>query len=165
MIKALIELGRSAGHKVEKVDNVVTDIVSGRAVTLKKNALTGEVNIVPANGAEAGFIYGFAADDTKAFRYNGMYDQIDGNYKFGLVAAFLFGGHYLVWDDSRGPVFEFDGEGSVLNAEIGTKLYIDAEGKLTVKAGNEGTMGAECVGYVLTAPATQNDALEFKAIK
>ena len=161
MIKALIELGRSAGHKVEKVNNVFTDIVSGRAVTLKKNAQTGEVNIVPALGGEEGFIYGFAADDTKAFNYNGMYDQIDGNYKFGLVAAFLFGGHYLVWDDSRGAVFADD----VIDAVIGTKLYVNADGILTTTKGADNTIGAECVGYVLTAPATQNDALEFKAIK
>lgn len=158
MIKALIELGRSAGHKVEKVNNVVTDIVSGRAVTLKKNG--EEVNIVPALGGEAGFIYGFAADDTKAFNYNGMYDQIDGNYKFGLVAAFLFGGHYLVWDDSRGAVFADD----VIDAPIGTKLYVNADGILTKTPGAAGKIGEQCVGYVLTAPATQNDALEFKAI-
>lgn len=163
MIKALIELGRSAGHKVEKVNGVVTDIVSGRAVTLKETTDAGGnkiVNIVPANGEQAGFIYGFAADDTKAFNYNGMYDQIDGNYKFGLVAAFLFGGHYLVWDDSRGAVFADD----VCNAAIGTKLYVDAEGKLTTTKGGTDTIGEQCVGYILTAPATQNDALEFKAI-
>ena len=159
MIKALIELGRSAGHKVKVTSGVVTDIVSGRPVTLQKNG--NEVNIVPALGTDtADFVYGFAADDTKAFQYNGMYDQIDGNYKFGLVAAFLFGGHYLVWDDGRGPVFDND----VFNAAIGAPLYISAAGVLSTTKGSAGTLGEKVVGYVLTAPATQQDALEFKAI-
>lgn len=162
MIKALIELGRSAGHKVKKNGNVIDPnyhIVSGRAVTLEKNG--DEVNIVPALGSAEGFIYGFAADDTKAFDYNGMYDQIDGNYKYGLVAAFLFGGHYLVWDDSRGPVFDIE---TVKDAPIGTKLYVNDAGILTTTQGAAGKIGEQCVGYVLTAPSTENDALEFKAI-
>lgn len=158
MIKALIELGRSAGHKVKVTEGVVTDIVSGRPVTLEKNG--NEVNIVPALGnASASFVYGFAADDTKAFQYNGMYDQIDGNYKFGLVAAFLFGGHYLVWDDGRGPVFD----NNVCAAEIGTPLYISDAGLLSTTQGSA-TLGQKVVGYVLTAPATKEDVLEFKAI-
>ena len=165
MINAAKELARTVGFKPKFEDNgsiaAANQIVSGKYVQLADNE--GETVVTPILGnvaAATADILGIAADDTEKLPYNGMYEVIDNYYKNGTVAAYVLGGMFTIWDDSRGKVFADD----VFNVAPGTPLYIGADGALTKTANGTATnVGAIVVGSVLRAPKSADGTLFFKA--
>ena len=172
MINAAKELGRTVGYKPVVTPGVGIEaedhIVSGHFVKLLDHA--GETCVHHIAGTESAAevdLLGIAADDTKRLDFNGLYAVIDNFCKYGKVAAFVCGGMFTVWDDSRGAVFasgaESSSTGSVLNVAPGTPLYIDANGLLSTEVGAADTIGAIAVGSVIRAPKAADGTLFFKA--
>ena len=169
MINAAKEFARTAGYApLKDAKGVIAEenhIVSGRYVKLADNA--GETVVVPVLGTEAeADLLGIAADDTKTLGFNGLYEVIDNFFKYGKVAAFIGGGLFTVWDDSRGAVFageESSATGSVIEAAPGTPLYIGDDGVLCTEAGTASTIGATVVASVIRAPKSDEGTLFFKA--
>lgn len=160
MINAALELGRSRGFKVATGKT----IVSGNIVKLVANGADTAnplIDIVAGDEADTeASIFGIAADDnTKIPAGNTAalgFDVIDNWFKNGLVAAYLKGGLFSVWNDGRGEVFADD----VIGAAVGTPLFV-AAGKLTTTAGTEATLGAVKVGSVVRAPIASGSYTGF----
>lgn len=163
MINAAKELGRTVGYKPALTNGVIAaadHIVSGRFIKLDE--VSNETVVRPILGTETAAnvdLLGIAADDTQRLPYNGLYEVIDNFCKYGKVAAFVCGGLFTVWDDSRGAVFAAD----TYTAKAGTPLYIAADGTLTATKGADDTVGAIVVGSIIRAPQAATGTLFFKA--
>lgn len=158
MINAALELGRSRGFKVVAGKTIVSGnfvklVANGEGTTdVPFDTVNPLIDIVTGEETEAtASIFGIAADDNTKIPAEKTaalgFDVIDNWYKNHLVAAYLKGGLFSVWNDGRGAVFA----DTVIGAAVGTPLYVTA-GKLTTEAGTADTLGAVKVGSVIRAP-------------
>jgi len=160
MINAALELGRSRGFKVAEGKT----IVSGNFVKLVANGadtVNPLIDLVAGDEADTeASIFGIAADDNTKIPADKTaalgFDVIDNWYKNHLVAAYLKGGLFSIWNDGRGAVYADD----VIGAAVGTPLFV-AAGKVTTTAGADDTLGAIKVGSVVRAPVAAGQATGY----
>lgn len=156
MIRPNKEVNRTPGLAVHSTAGVADTVVGGIAVRLDPtNVLFVADGSLPASSCS---LYGVAADTNVQHSAGTSYTIQDDFAKGGLVGCYINGGQFEVWNDGRGAVFATD----VINAPIGSLLYIDSSGRWTITAGSAGTAGATSYGIVVSAPTSATGALKFQ---
>lgn len=163
-IKVISPVNLDEGHLVQEG----AEVLGGQVVKLVK---VGEENhIAPAVAGDTTFPYGFCYGSSKAQPANELY--IPFNYKAPLNRQSVIltkGARVELWDDGTEikvgeetvkGVFETSGSGSVINAPVGTLLYVSAKGQLTTQATTEPTKtGSLPVAVVEVAPENADGVL------
>lgn len=158
-IKPPKEINRMPGYAVLKGSDGVTnvsEILAGQAVRIVDSS-----TITLADGslsATSYAVFGIASDTTTAYSAGGKYTIQDDFAKNGYVGCYINGGVFEVWNDGRGAVFASD----VVNAPVGSALYIDSSGCWTITAGSASTAGAQALGILIEAPTATTGTLKFQ---